>query len=70
MQKLEGDVSKQLIGRAMKEVYSQRALFWQPQQKKLAHLPAEWRRAIERGEDLLRAAQERKIVSAASFSLL
>lgn len=61
---------QKLIGTAMNEVGSQRQLFWQQQQRKLSGLPAEWRRAIERGEDLLKAAQKRKIASAASFPLL
>ena len=56
--------------RAMQEVVSQRELFWQSQQRKLKRLPPEWRDAIERGEELLRDAQRRKIESEDSFSLL
>ena len=56
--------------RAMEEVASQRELFWQPKQRKLKSLPQEWREAIERGEELLRDAQRRKIESDALFPLL
>ena len=54
--------------RAMEEVASQRELFWQPKKRKLKSLPQEWREAIERGEELLRDAQRRKIESNVSFS--
>jgi hypothetical protein len=56
--------------RAMEEVASQRELFWQPQKRKLKRLPLEWQEAIERGEELLRHAQRRKIESDALFPLL
>jgi hypothetical protein len=56
--------------RAMEEVSSQRELFWQPKKRKLKRLPLEWREAIERGEELLRDAQRRKIESDALFPLL
>jgi len=56
--------------RAMQEVVSQRELFWQSQERKLKRLPPAWRDAIERGEELLRDAQRRKIESKVSFSLL
>jgi len=59
-----------LTGRAMEEVASQRELFWQPKQRKLKSLPLEWREAIERGEELLRDAQRRKIESDVLFPLL
>ena len=55
---------------ALTELASQRELFWQPQQKQLQRLPAQWRRAIERGEELLKQAQRKKIESAVSFPLL
>jgi len=66
-------MKKDLTGhfdRAMEEVASQRELFWQPKKRKLKSLPLEWREAIERGEELLRDAQRRKIESNLSFPLL
>jgi hypothetical protein len=55
---------------ALVEVASQRELFWQPQKRKLQRLPSHWRHAIERGEELLKQAQRKKIESAVSFPLL
>lgn len=57
------------VQRAMQEVASQRELFWQPQTGKLKRLPPEWRQAIERGEELLRSAQRKKIEGILSFPL-
>ena len=56
--------------RAMKEVVAQRELFWETRKQKLKRLPLEWQEAIERGEELLRDAQRRKIESNLSFPLL
>jgi hypothetical protein len=70
MQDLRDRASKHIIGNAMREVVSQRELFWQPQKRKLDRLPKPAREAIERGEALLRDAQRRKIESKVSFSLL
>jgi len=56
--------------RAMVEVAAQRELFWETRKRKLRCLPPEWREAIERGEELLRDAQRRKIESNLSFPLL
>ena len=56
--------------RAMEEVASQRELYWQPKKRKLKSLPREWREAIERGEELLRDAQRRKIESDVLFPFL
>jgi len=56
--------------RAMQEVTAQRELFWEPQKRALNRLPQSARKAIERGEALLRDAQRRKIESKALFSLL
>jgi hypothetical protein len=56
--------------RAMVEVAAQRELFWETRKRKLRRLPREWREAIERGEELLRDAQRRKIESDVAFSLL
>ena len=55
---------------ALAEVASQRELFWQPQLPKLQRLPSQRRHAIERGEELLKRAQRKKIESAVSFPLL
>lgn len=62
--------SRKYCEKVMGEITSQRALFWQCQQRKLKRLPPEWREAIERGEGLLREAQRRKIETDVSFSLL
>jgi hypothetical protein len=56
--------------RAMAEVAAQRELFWETRKRKLRRLPQGWREAIERGEELLRDAQRRKIESDVSFPLL
>jgi hypothetical protein len=56
--------------RAMAEVAAQRELFWETRKRKLRRLPQVWREAIERGEELLRDAQRRKIESKLSFPLL
>jgi len=61
---------KTYFDRAMEEVASQRELFWQTQKRKLKRLPLEWQEAIERGEELLRDAQRRKIESDVLFPLL
>jgi hypothetical protein len=61
---------KNHFDKAMAEVESQRQLFWQSQQRRLKRVPPEWRQAIERGEELLRNAQRRKIESDALFPLL
>jgi len=59
------------LERAMQEIASQRELFWQPRARRVKRLPHEWREAIERGEELLRDVQRRKIESnGVSFSLL
>lgn len=58
------------LDQALAEVAAQRELFWQPQKRKLQRLPSHWRHAIERGEDLLKQAQRKKIESAVSFPLL
>lgn len=58
------------LDRAIEEVASQRELFRQTQRHKLKRLPQEWRDAVERGEELLRHAQKRKIESDPSFPLL
>jgi len=58
------------LERAMQEIASQRELFWQPQQRKLKGLSPGWREAIERGEELLKSAQRKKIEASVSFSLL
>ena len=56
--------------RAMAELAAQRELFWETRKRKLRRLPREWREAIERGEELLRDAQRRKIEANLSFPLL
>lgn len=58
------------LERAMVEVAAQRELFWETRKRKLRRLAPEWREAIERGEELLRDAQRRKIESNLSFPLL
>ena len=60
-------VSMNHLDNAMEEITSQRALFWQCQERKLKRLPREWREAIDRGERLLRGAQRLKIESKVSF---
>jgi hypothetical protein len=42
------------------ELATQRELFWRPRRRKLKLLPSEWRKAIERGEELLRDAHRLK----------
>ena len=59
-----------LSSRAMVEVAAQRELFWETRKRRLSRLSREWREAIERGEELLRDAQRRKIESNLSFPLL
>ena len=51
-----------LVERAMCEIVSQRQLFRQSQQRKIKRLSPEWQEAIERGEELLRLAQRRRIL--------
>jgi hypothetical protein len=58
------------LDKAMEEIAAQRALFWQCQQRRVKRLPREWQEAVNRGEELLRDAQRRKIESKASFPLL
>jgi hypothetical protein len=63
-------IATKLVGRVMQEVISQRGLFWQRQETKLRRLSPQWRKAIERGEQLLREAQKRKIESSFSFTTI
>jgi hypothetical protein len=62
--------TNQMLSRAMQEVISQRELFWLPQETKLRRLSPKWRKAIERGEEILREAQKRKIESCFSFTAI
>ncbi len=59
-----------LVNRAMCEIVSQRQLFRQSQQRKIKRLSPEWQEAIERGEELLRLAQRRRIEGGEVMSLL
>src|SRR5262249_3337701 len=55
--------------RALEKVVSQRALFRRRQRHRFERLPQPWRDAVERGEELLRDAQRRKLESQTSFPL-